>query len=94
MAETGSREINDAHLAEQVARIWRDVLGVPAGSTDVTFFDLGGQSIAAVRIAGRIEDELGIQVDVGLLFEDLDLAAFTRHVRAAAGLPDTAPTTG
>jgi acyl carrier protein len=57
---------------------------MPAGGEDLTFFDLQGQSISAVRIAARIEDELGIVVDVGLLFEDPDLTAFTRAVLAAA----------
>jgi hypothetical protein len=31
----------------------------------------------------RIEDELGVAVDVGLLFDDPDLATFTRAVVAA-----------
>jgi hypothetical protein len=45
-----------------------------------TFFQLQGQSISAVRIAARIEDELGIEIDVAVLFEDPDLASFTRAV--------------
>lgn len=66
----------------QVERIWRDVLGAPQDRPDLTFFQLQGQSISAVRIATRISDELGISVDVGILFEDPDLSAFTRALIA------------
>jgi acyl carrier protein len=69
-----------ANVEQQVEAIWRDVLGAPQDRPDATFFDLQGQSISAVRIITRIEDELGVSVDVGLLFEDPDLATFTRAV--------------
>ncbi|TDD33895.1 phosphopantetheine-binding protein [Actinomadura sp. KC06] len=71
-------------ISEKVAEIWRDVLGAPDGDSSATFFELKGQSISAVRIAARIEDELGIEVDVGLLFEDPDLDSFTHEVLSAA----------
>jgi hypothetical protein len=43
---------------------------------------LQGQSISAVRIVARVEDELNIAVDIGILFDDPDLTAFTRAVVA------------
>jgi acyl carrier protein len=67
-------------MVKHVEEIWRDVLGMPEGRQDATFFELQGQSISAVRIVTRIEDELGVAVDVGLLFEDPDLTTFTREV--------------
>lgn len=73
----------------KVEEVWRDVLGMRDGQEESTFFDLQGQSIAAVRIVARIEDELGLSVDVGLLFEDPDLESFTRAVVAAAGYATT-----
>jgi acyl carrier protein len=76
----------DSHsgLETVVEEIWRDVLNMPEGRQDLTFFELQGQSISAVRIVGRIEDELGILVDIGILFEDPDLATFTAAVVAEA----------
>ena len=76
-----------SHIRTQVEQIWRDILGMRTGQEDHTFFDLRGQSISAVRIVARIEDELGIAVDVGSLFEDPDLATFTRVVLGTAGGP-------
>ncbi|WP_117210196.1 phosphopantetheine-binding protein [Allorhizocola rhizosphaerae] len=74
-----------ATIEQRVGEIWRDVLGVPPGRDDATFFELQGQSIAAVRIVARIEDEVQVSVDASVLFEDPDLAAFARMVVAAAG---------
>jgi acyl carrier protein len=75
---------HDARAIEQrVEEIWRDVLGMPEDGRNLTFFDLEGQSISAVRIVARVEDELGVPVDVGILFEDPDLATFTAAVVAA-----------
>ncbi|MCP2330812.1 phosphopantetheine-binding protein [Actinoalloteichus caeruleus] len=63
-------------IRETVTRIWSTVLEMPPGRSDLTFFELQGQSISAVRITARIEDELGLTVDVGALFDDPDLDTF------------------
>lgn len=67
-------------ISQKVEQIWREVLDVADGQEDATFFELEGQSISAVRIAARVEDEIGVQVDIGDLFEDPDLATFVRDV--------------
>ncbi|MBQ0988664.1 phosphopantetheine-binding protein [Micromonospora sp. PSH03] len=71
-------------IEKQVESIWRDVLNVPADQTDGTFFELNGQSISAVRIVARVQEEIGVQMDLGDLFEDPDLATFTRDIVAKA----------
>lgn len=73
------------HIARTVEDIWQDVLTVSPGQEDATFFELGGESIAAVRLVSRIEEELDIWLDVGDIFEDdPDLASLTRTVIARA----------
>ncbi|MFD3658892.1 phosphopantetheine-binding protein [Streptomyces sp. NPDC058620] len=72
-------------LEEQVTRIWTGVLGAPArdgapGAEGATFIELGGQSVSAVRIATRIQEELDIWIDVGILFDDPDLPTFIAAV--------------
>jgi acyl carrier protein len=71
-------------IEQHVEAIWKDVLDMPEGRSDATFFELSGQSIAAARIVARIEDELGVQIDMGDLFEDPDLETFKRDVVAKA----------
>jgi len=73
-----------AEIERLVTEIWRDVLGARPGQDDATFFELSGQSIAAVRISARVEDEVGVVVDVGELFEDPDLPTFVALVLANA----------
>lgn len=75
-------DLDPAVVQDQIAAIWQDVLRMPAGRRDATFFELQGQSVSAVRIAARIEDELGIVIDVGILFEDPDLDTFVSKVMA------------
>jgi acyl carrier protein len=90
MTEPHARNLTSAAVENQVREIWNDVLNVSEGEQDLTFFDLQGQSISAVRIVARVEDELGVQVDVGLLFEDPDLTTFTRHVLENVEVKDAA----
>lgn len=69
-------------ISQKVEQIWREVLDVADGQESATFFELEGQSISAVRIAARVEDEVGVQVDIGDLFEDPDLETFVNDVMA------------
>ncbi|MFM9372912.1 phosphopantetheine-binding protein [Streptomyces sp. Da 82-17] len=71
-------------VEQSVRSIWQEVLSAPDGPSDATFFELQGQSISAVRIVARIADELGIEMDIGELFEDPDLETFARSVAARA----------
>jgi len=61
-------------LERQLVRIWEDVLGTsPIGVTD-NFFDLGGHSILAVRLAMQIQKQLGHSLPLSTLFENGDIA--------------------
>jgi acyl carrier protein len=74
-----------AAIEQKVKEIWRDVLEMPEGQFSATFFELKGDSISAVRLVARVEDELGVLVDVGDIFEeDPDLPTFLRDVLASA----------
>jgi acyl carrier protein len=75
-------------LGRRVEAIWNEVLDVPAGQSGGTFFELRGESISAVRLVSRIEDELGVLVEVADIFEDdPDLETFIRQVVAGAENP-------
>ncbi|GHJ44197.1 hypothetical protein Cs7R123_15390 [Catellatospora sp. TT07R-123] len=76
--------LSPAEIEQRVEAIWNSVLDVPSNSRGATFFELNGQSISAVQIVARIEEEIGVNVDMGDLFEDPDLATFTRDVVAKA----------
>lgn len=84
MTNDGDRTVDKDGIVRRVTTIWRDVLGVGAERDDATFFELSGQSITATLIIARIEDALGIALDIGELFEDPDLPEFVAKVLAAA----------
>jgi non-ribosomal peptide synthetase component F len=69
-------------IESAVAQLWRAVLGEgpPVGAYD-NFFDLGGQSLAAVRIATRLREMFGIEVSVAVdLYSDFTVAAVAMRV--------------
>lgn len=76
--------MESTEVERRVEEIWREILRMPSTQANATFFELEGQSISAVRIAARIEDELGVPIGIGELFEDPDMRGFARSVAARA----------
>ncbi|WP_229929002.1 non-ribosomal peptide synthetase [Kitasatospora xanthocidica] len=71
--------------AEQlIAAVWADVLGVPEVSADDNFFHLGGDSLTAVRVVGRVFDVFGM-VSPYTIFDAPTLAEFAAAVSSATG---------
>ncbi|WP_186239530.1 non-ribosomal peptide synthetase [Burkholderia gladioli] len=61
-----------------ICETWAEVLALPRVGIDDDFFGLGGHSLAAVRVAARLGERLGRQVELALLFAHpraADLAA-------------------
>jgi amino acid adenylation domain-containing protein len=56
-------------LEQEVARIWEQVLKVKKVGVHDNFFDLGGNSMAAVRLMAQVHKELGPQLPLSALFQ-------------------------
>lgn len=68
-------------LSARVAAIWSEVLERQVPTEDVDFFELGGDSISAMSILLRVEEDLGVYLDPGTIFEASRLSAFVDLVR-------------
>ncbi|MEM8593466.1 MAG: amino acid adenylation domain-containing protein [Pseudomonadota bacterium] len=62
-------------LEVQLAQIWQDIMGIEQIGVFDNFFDIGGHSLIAVRLAKRIQDELNIDLPVAALFNAQDIAS-------------------
>ena len=54
---------------DRVRAIWTEILGRADVEPDSDFFDLGGDSLSAVALVGRIRDEFGLELSVGAVFD-------------------------
>ncbi len=69
-------------LEQLLATIWSEILGVARISRNDRFFDLGGHSLDAIRVVYRVEEFLGIDLEVRTLFEAQTLVELAWQVEA------------
>ncbi len=77
-------------LEERLAALWSEILGVERVGVRDDFFDLGGQSILATRLAARVREELGFPFPVSELLTGPTIERMARVVagkKGAARLP-------
>ncbi|MGX7670452.1 amino acid adenylation domain-containing protein [Plantactinospora sp. DSM 117369] len=63
-----------------VAELWAVVLDRPEVGRDDDFFAVGGHSLAATRLTGRLREQLGCDIAVPLLFQHPRLADYAARV--------------
>ncbi|HEU0078065.1 MAG TPA: amino acid adenylation domain-containing protein, partial [Longimicrobiaceae bacterium] len=92
-ATDGGREREHAAprgpVEETLAGIWAETLGVERVGIRDDFFEMGGHSLLAVRLAARVHDAFGVVVPIGAIFRAPTVESLARVV---AGMrPDAAP---
>ena len=68
-------------LQQQIAAIWREVLGLPRIGLGDDFFALGGHSLLATQIISRTRQACDVELPLRTLFEASELGAFAEQVR-------------
>ncbi|MCX4881509.1 amino acid adenylation domain-containing protein [Streptomyces sp. NBC_00847] len=71
-------------VEEQVAEIWREVLGIALPGGADNFFEVGGNSLSATRIVARVNQVFGVRLPVRSLFVESTVSGLARSVTAAA----------
>jgi amino acid adenylation domain-containing protein/thioester reductase-like protein/non-ribosomal peptide synthase protein (TIGR01720 family) len=64
-----------------LAALFREVLGLARVGIDDGFFDLGGHSLAATRLAAQVRAELGVEVPIRAVFDAPTVAALAEWIR-------------
>jgi amino acid adenylation domain-containing protein len=67
-----------------LAGIWGEVLGVDRIGVDDDFFDLGGHSLRAIQVMSRVNEALGVGLELYVLFAERTLRQLALRVAEAA----------
>jgi amino acid adenylation domain-containing protein len=87
----GASDVGSGSSPEEVvARIWAEVLDLPAVEPDEDFFDIGGDSLSAVQILARIQDRFGVRLPLADFFNAPTVRQLCARLEEA--LPASAPT--
>jgi hypothetical protein len=68
----------------QMARLWCDILSLPAVSLDDDFFEIGGHSMLAATLLAGVRRTFGVDLPLRSLFEAPTVATLTSVVSSAA----------
>lgn len=71
-------------VQEALCAIFSSVLEVPKVGIDDSFFDLGGQSLQAMRLLSRIRAELSVDLLINVLFDVPTVAGLADHIDGVA----------
>jgi acyl carrier protein len=73
-------------LAGRIHRLWSTALVISDISGSDDFFELGGNSLAAIDLAAMVRKELGVELNIAILFDYPTLSQFTEALRAQGGI--------
>lgn len=79
-------------LEQQIAAIWRTVLGLPRVGLRDDFFALGGHSLLATQIISRTRQACDVELPLRTLFETSELGGVCRTGAPDPGQRPTQPT--
>jgi thioesterase domain-containing protein/acyl carrier protein len=83
VAQPGENVAPRTQLEADLVQIWQQVLGQPRIGIRDDFFDLGGQSFAAIQVMTRIEQRYGRRLPLGELLRGRTVERLARHIEEA-----------
>ncbi|HHI69984.1 MAG TPA: hypothetical protein ENJ91_03195, partial [Rhodobacteraceae bacterium] len=85
---TGAGSSFSDPVTAKLADIWGEILGIDDIGIDDDFFALGGHSLNAVRMFGRVRKEYGVNLPLATLFEAPTIGLLSKHIKSEAGISD------
>ncbi|MGV0816255.1 condensation domain-containing protein, partial [Mycolicibacterium boenickei] len=84
-ADTDHYRAPSTATEEILAGIYAQVLGLPRVGVDDSFFDLGGDSLSAMRLLAAVNSSFDAEVGVRTLFDAPTIAQLAPHIKAGSG---------
>ena len=78
-------QVAEGGLEQQVAEIWRRLLGREAIGLEDNFFDLGGNSLLGLQLVTEMSRELGMEIEPITLFEAPTVRALSGQLMTQLG---------
>jgi amino acid adenylation domain-containing protein len=75
-------------IEQRVADLWTETLEIDSPGRDDDFFELGGNSLLAMRVTTRIVEAFGVRVTPRRFYEDPTVAGLARAIAAQCDAPD------
>ncbi|WP_175728903.1 non-ribosomal peptide synthetase/type I polyketide synthase [Burkholderia ambifaria] len=79
-------------LEAQLTAIWQEVLGHARISTTANFFEMGGNSLSATKVAARIRRDLRVKLEIRSLFSHPTISSLAKRIADTQPI-DYAPVT-
>ncbi|MGE6593562.1 phosphopantetheine-binding protein [Bacillus mycoides] len=73
-------KITTQKIESSIRVIWQEVLQVELINENSDFFELGGHSLMAIKIASRINNEIGVKIPILTFFDYSDFSDFVDEV--------------
>lgn len=64
----------NTHEEQVIAEVWSELLGVSDPPANVGFFELGGYSLALMRVGVQLQQKFGLTIPTPDLFENTTIA--------------------
>lgn len=78
---TGRADSNYTALEKEIGQLWGEVLGYYTLNIYEDFYSLGGDSILAVRLINRMNEVLGLTINVTDMFNYITINEFAAHIQ-------------
>lgn len=71
---------NSSAVDPKMVEIWSEILGIEEIEPDDNFFEMGGHSLLAIKIANRIRDRYSVEIPLKNLFQNPSLRGMSEQV--------------
>ncbi len=85
------KQENLSYIQYVILRMWQDLLGVKNIGLNDDFFDLGGNSLLAIRLITEINKKLKTKIDIGEIFSQRTIGLLSKCIDKGSFSQLTAP---